>query len=140
MKIPLIIVGAWSFVLLLTSVSITGAFGSFFPGRYYFCMLPFIVTTAVLVLLVLVSLFTDRARVILFWITIPLHGLLVFPWYYALNRIPGGDDGTGMAWFFFVGGGACFAGVMGILISLYGISHHHYKKKETLNNKTQKRL
>jgi hypothetical protein len=121
MKASLIIAGIWSAVLLFLSLAITGAFGPLYSGSFYPFTLPFIISTAVLVALVIAGLIIKRARAVLFWIVIPLHGLLFLPFHFAITRWPGGDDGPGMAWLCLVGGGSCIAGVLAPVLAITGV-------------------
>lgn len=113
-KASLIIAGLWSAVLLLLSLAIISE-------RYYPFTLPFIISTAVLVALAIAGLVAKRARVVLFWIVIPLHGLLFLPFYFAITRWPGWDDGPGLGWLFYVGGGSCIAGALAVVLSIAGV-------------------
>jgi hypothetical protein len=114
MKASLIIIGIWSTVLLFMSLFIISE-------RFYPFTLPFIISTAVLVALSITGLVAKRARVILFWIVIPLHGFLFLPFYFGMTRWPGWDDGPGLGWLFFVGGGSCIAGALAVVLAITGV-------------------
>jgi len=130
MKAGLIIVGIWSAVLLFLSLIVTGAFGSIYSGRFYTFTLPFIIAAAVLLLLALIGLVAKPARVVLFWIVIPLHGLLILPFHFAVTRWPGSDDSPGMAWLCLIGGGSCIAAVMAMVLAIIGIVITLRKKRK----------
>ena len=118
-RASLIIIGIWSGVLF--AVSSFMSLGSLWVGSFYPFTLPFVVQAAVLVMLCAAGLAAKRAIVPLFWITIPLHGLLFLPFYFAITHWPGGDDCPGLAWLFFVGGGSCIAGILAIVFAVIGI-------------------
>ena len=75
------------------------------------------------------GIISQRFRGILFWISIPLHGLLYLPYNFAISRWPGGDDGPGMAWLLFVGGGAIIAGVIASVIVIIEIIRKTRRKQ-----------
>lgn len=131
MKACLIIIGIWSAVLLFLSLVITGVFGSLYAGSFYPFTLPFIIATGVLVALTVTGVSAKRARARLFWIAVPLHGLLFLPFYYANSRWPGGDDGPGLAWLFFIGGGSYIAGLVALIIAVIAAVISIRKKMET---------
>jgi len=76
------------------------------------------------------GLVAKPARVDLFWIVIPLHGLLFLPFHFAITRWPGGDDGPGMAWMLFVGGGSCIAGALALVLAVIGVVITVRRRKE----------
>jgi hypothetical protein len=121
MKAGLIIVGIWSALLLLLSLTATGAFGFLYEGSYYTFTLPFIVATALVLSLAVSGLVATRIRSSMFWFVTPLFGLLYFPYQYAVAQWPGGDDGPGMFWLLFVGRGSQIAGILAIVIIVTGI-------------------
>ena len=107
MRTGLVIIGVWSGVLLLLSLT--------FGGCYSFA-LPFILSAGLCVLLVVLGLIWKQLRATAFWVVMPLHGLLFFPYRYAIARWPGGDDGPGMAWLILVGGGSLIAAFLAIMV------------------------
>ena len=131
MKAGLIIVGIWSLVLLFISLAIVGALGTLYDGSFYPFTLPFIVWAGLCAILSIIGLVTTRTRSAVFWVVTPLHGLLFLPFRFAIKRWPGGDDGPGMAWAFFVGGGSCIAGLLALVLILMGIILIVRKAKET---------
>jgi len=116
MKTGLVIAGVWSTLLLLLALTITGTFGDAYAGSFYSFTLPFIVMAATVAALSLAGLLLSRARRVLFWLVVPLHGLLFVPFLHAMVRWPGGDDGPGMAWMFFVGVGSLIAGLQSLVL------------------------
>jgi hypothetical protein len=122
----LIVLGIWS--LLLFGFSLLLACNAW---RFYVFTLPFIITSGALVGLAATGIIVHRTRTAMFWIAIPLHGLLFLPFYFAMSRWPGGDDGPGLAWMVFVGGGSCIAGALAIILTVIGIVLTARKIKET---------
>jgi hypothetical protein len=131
MKTGLVIVGVWSTILLLLSLMIVGALGPIYDGSFYPFTLPFIVLAGVCILPPISGLVAKKARPLMFWISIPLHGLLILPFRYALKRWPGGDDGPGLAWGFIIGGGSCVACLIALALLTVGIRLVLQKPKET---------
>jgi len=118
MKAGLVIVGVWSVILLLLALTITGAFGDVYAGSFYSFTLPFIIMAATLAVLALAGLLLRPVRGVIFWLAIPLHGFLFVPFLCAIVRWPGGDDGPGMAWLLFVGGGSCIAAISSLVLTV----------------------
>ena len=131
MKAGLIVVGIWSAILLFISLAIVGALGPLYDGSFYPFTLPFIVWAGLCTILSIMGLVIKRARSTVFWVVIPLHGLLFLPFRFAIKRWPGGDDGPGMAWAFFVGGGSCIAGLLALVFILIRIFLIAGKAKES---------
>lgn len=111
MRNSLIIIAAWSGVLLLVSLAIVGAFSPLlYEGAIFYSFTkPFIFVSSLLVIAAVTGVFSKRFQHALFWVTAPIHGLLYFPYRFAIDRWPGGDDGPGMAWLFLVGTGSYIA-------------------------------
>lgn len=129
MKTGLIIIGIWSLCLFLLSLLIVGAFGSLYDGSFYPFTLPFIVLAGTCVAVAVAGLVGKRIRSTMFWIAAPMHGLLFLPFQFAISRWPGGDDGPGMAWLLFVGGGSCIAGVLSLVLIVIAIIMTVQKKR-----------
>jgi hypothetical protein len=95
---------SWSFVLFATSLLI--ALNSEY---FYLFTLPFIIDSALIVILAITAGLFDRFAKPLFWTVLCLHGLLFLPFFFAHNRWPGGDDGPGLAWLMLIGSGSFVA-------------------------------
>jgi hypothetical protein len=116
MKISLIIVAAWSTVLLLVSLMIVGTFPPIYEGNFYPFTGPYIIMSGLIVAMAFWGSAHQQSRKAIFWAAVPLHGLLYLPYRYAINRWPGGDDGPGIAWVFLVGGGSCIAALVAVVL------------------------
>jgi hypothetical protein len=121
MKAGLIFVGIWSLCLLLLSLFIVGAFDPLHARSFYPFTLPFITLAALCVVIAVVGLVAKRARAVAFWISTPLHGLLFFPYRFAMIQWPGGDDGGGMAWMYLIGWGSYIASLLAVIIILIAV-------------------
>jgi hypothetical protein len=128
MKAGLAIVGVWSASLLFLSLAISGHLGALYAGSSYTFTLPFIISVATLLLLSIMGLAESRARTALFWVVVPLHGLLYLPFNFAASRWPGGDDGPGLAWIMLVGGGSCIAAVLSLILIVVEIVSKNREK------------
>jgi hypothetical protein len=93
MRIRLLLTLAWSVCLFALALL-------FITHNYRWFILPFAVMTMASVLLsaIAVAVNKDRLSRLALW----FHGLLVLPWMFGFQW-KGGDDGPGVAWFFFVG-------------------------------------
>ena len=121
MKTCLVIVAAWSTVLLLVSLMIVGTFAPLYEGHFYPFTKPFIFLSGLIVVLAIWGIVQQKARKAIFWSAVTLHGLLYLPYRYAINRWPGGDDGPGMAWVFLVGGGSYIAALIAVVIIIIAL-------------------
>ena len=121
MKVGLIMVAVWSMILLLLSLMIVGAFGPVYSGSFYSFTLPFIFMAGLSFAMAITGIRLKGVTCMMFWITIPLHGALFFPFYFAISRWPGGDDGPGMAWLIVIGGGSCIAALLAAILIILGI-------------------
>jgi len=74
-------------------------------GRYH-STYPFLALSGIAVLLPMAGLLVKRYRRQYLFATLGLHLILWVPCLYPMGEWPGGDDGPGMAWFWFLGG-AC---------------------------------
>jgi hypothetical protein len=104
---PLILIGIWSAVLLLKSCP------HYYYAGYWFT-LPFILLAGACFLLAVIGLFTPSKRKSIFWVIAPVHGAMLIPYGFAMLLWPGGDDGGGLNWLWFVGA----ASVVALLLSL----------------------
>lgn len=77
-----------------------------FVGGDYRTTRVFFVVSGLAVLLALAGLIVPRYRRQYLLATFGVHLLLWIPCLYPMGEWPGGDDGMGMAWFWFLGG-AC---------------------------------
>ena len=117
MKISLVIIAAWSLLLILASLAFIGAF-PFYPARLYDFTLPFVSHAIGTHITAVLGVVIRRIRSIIFWPAIALHGSLVLSCRYAMSQWPGGDDGPGMGWFFIVGGGSYVALATALLCAM----------------------
>jgi hypothetical protein len=116
MKTGLILVGIWSLCLLLLSLFVVGAFDPLHARSFYAFTLPFIILAALCVVIAVVGFVAKRARAVAFWVSAPLHGVLVLPYRFAMSQWPGGDDGAGMAWMYLVGWGSYVASLLAVIL------------------------
>jgi hypothetical protein len=123
----LFFVGAWSFILFAASLFIT-----LNANQFYVFTLPFIVISGSIVVLAFVASQSTRLRPALYWIAISLHWLLFAPFFFALNRWPGGDDGPGLAWLLFIGSGSFIAILLALIFTIKGTNVND--KPEVENN------
>jgi hypothetical protein len=79
---------------------------AFFVGQDYHTTRIFFVASGIAVLLALAGLIVKRYRRQYLFATFGVHLILWMPCLYPIQEWPGGDDGAGMAWFWFLGG-AC---------------------------------
>ena len=121
MKTSLVIVAAWSTVLLLVSLMIVGTFAPLYEGHFYPFTKPFIFSSGFIVVLAIWGIAQQEARKVIFWSAVTLQGLLYLPYRYAINRWPGGDDGPGMAWVFLVGGGSYIAALIAVVVIIIAL-------------------
>jgi hypothetical protein len=114
MKYCLIFITVWSLLLFLLSLAIAGIF-PFYPANFYEFTLPFMITSFSSSLLAAGALFFKERQKILFAMSLILFALMVVPFGYAVSQWPRGDDGPGMAWQFFIGGGSLLATLVAFL-------------------------
>jgi hypothetical protein len=93
----------WSLLLLLMGLKVTGLFPFYsYYGSFYWFTVPFLFHAIFCFLMSAYCLFRPNAELkkIIRW------GVMLFPlsWFFAMIQWPGGDDGPGMAWLFYVGG------------------------------------
>jgi len=68
------------------------------------------------------GLIVKRHQASLFWIAVPLHGLLFLPFGYAVSCWPRGDDGPGMAWGLLIGGGSFIATLLTAILLILRVA------------------
>jgi hypothetical protein len=85
----LFFITSWPFIFFLTSLFI-----ALNAKHFYLITLPFISGSALIVALAIIAGIFDRLSRPLFWTVACRHGLLFIPFFFALNRWPGGDDET----------------------------------------------
>ncbi|MES9972375.1 MAG: hypothetical protein ABW092_20270 [Candidatus Thiodiazotropha sp.] len=107
--------GAWSLILFAASLLIAST-----ANQFYVSTLPFIVTSGLIVILAFIAAQSDRLRRGLYWAVVSMHWLLFVPFFFALNRWPGGDDGPGLAWLLFIGSGSFIAFILAIVFAIKG--------------------
>jgi hypothetical protein len=118
MKRFLIFIAIGSLLLFTLSLIITGVF-PFYPADFYAFTVPFMIVSFGSFLLALIGILIRKAQKFFFITSLILFALLVAPYAYAISQWPGGDDGPGMAWTIFVGGGAFLAAIFGFFVLLY---------------------
>lgn len=115
MKIGLIVQGGLAALLLLIGLLCVAASQRFYPAT-----IPFLTAAVMCLFLAIRGLCVPAKASLMFWLLTPLHGLLFFPFWFAMSRWPGGDDGPGMIWVTIVGGGSCLAGVTSLVFGIIG--------------------
>jgi hypothetical protein len=125
MKTGLIFQGGLAALLLLVGLLCVAASQRFYPAT-----IPFLTAAATCVFLAVRGVRVPDKAPLMFWIITPLHGLLFFPFWFAMSRWPGGDDGPGMIWLTIVGGGSCIAGVTSLVFVIIGTLSHGKAKRE----------
>ena len=109
----LIFTAIWSVFLLLIGLTVAGVF-PFYAGSYYWFTLPFLFHAAACSFLSIKCQIHPSAglRKIIIWVV----RLFPLSWLFAMVQWPGGDDGPGMAWMYFVGG----TSILSLIGSLLG--------------------
>ena len=115
MKAGLIIQGGLAALLLLVGLLCEAASQRFYPAT-----IPFLTAAATCVFLAVRGMCVPDKAPRMFWLLTPLHGLLFLPFWFAMSRWPGGDDGPGMFWLTVVGGGSCLAGGTSLVFVIIG--------------------
>lgn len=123
MKRCLIFITIWSLLLFMLSLIISGVF-PFYPADFYRFTAPFMITSFICFVLGFCGLLIKTKRRFLFIISLITFGLLILPHLYAILQWPGDDDGPGMAWALFIGGGSLFA----MLFAFFVLMHCLVKK------------
>lgn len=126
MKTGLIVQGGLAAFLLLVGLLCVASSQRFYPAT-----LPFLTAAAACVLLAVRGVRVPDKATPMFCVLTPLHGLLFFPFWFAMSRWPGGDDGPGMIWLTIVGGGSCLAGVLGLAFGIIGAVSYGRAKRMT---------
>jgi hypothetical protein len=117
-KTGLVIVGIWSLCLFLLS-SYIALFPLLIPSYrqfFYPFTLPFIIMAGECVALSAVGLRVMLMRSLIYSVVVPIHGILFLPYWFAVSRWPGGNDGGGIAWVLLIGGGSCIAGILSLVL------------------------
>jgi hypothetical protein len=114
MKLGLLIQGAFAGLLLVVALLCVGSAQRFYPTT-----IPFALQSAACVALAATGLRLPERRRSIFWVLTTCHGLLFFPFLFAMALWPA-DDGTGMIWLAIVAGGSCLAGVISVVFLVVG--------------------
>lgn len=117
MKLSLIFITILSSFLFALSLFISGAIG--FYSNFYSFTIPFIIASFSCFILGLCGLLIKKKRRTNFIIAIIVFGFLIVPHLYAILQWPGGDDGPGMAWALFIGGGSFLATIFSFFVSMH---------------------
>ncbi len=112
-KIAMRMICVWSLIILFLALIVIGLF-PFYPGSFYWFTIPLI--TQALVAFGLSSAYSlNRIPSTKMACTVfIIHLLLPATWYFAMSKWPGGNDGPGLAWYYFVGGGSLIASLLGV--------------------------
>jgi len=105
MRIRVLLTVVWALCLLALALR-------FIRIDYRWFTLPFAVMTILSAILSTVAAIANSDRMSRG--ALRVHGLLAVPWIFG-QQWKGGDDGPGLAWFFFVGIGCAIAAVLGFV-------------------------
>jgi hypothetical protein len=114
MKLGLVIQGAFAGLLLVVALLCVGLAQRFYPTT-----IPFALQSAACVVLAATGLRLPERRASIFWVLTTCHGLLFFPFLFAMALWPA-YDGSAMIWLAIVGGGSCIAGAISVVFLFVG--------------------
>lgn len=123
MKYCLGFMAMWSLGLFGLALTVTGIF-PFYPAECYPFTQPFLIVSLLSSVLSAAGFVIQNRQRIVFIISLCLFASLVVPWWYAMRQWPGGDDGPGMFWMLFVGGGSILALISVFFMTLYYVAKH----------------
>ncbi len=124
MAAALIVVMIWSLFLLCSSLIFGGYIGWLYDSNLYSFTIPYVACALGCLLLCAHELRQEHYRRQRVRNAVILHGLLIIPAIMAMALWPGGDDGPGMGWLFFVLYGSIVATVIALVIGLVAAIAH----------------